>query len=131
MELLLAHGASIERSQASAFCPIHRAVHEGHVEVLKLLLLKGAAVNSATRDGNAALHSAADEQRMDCIRFMISSDAQADIRNSEDWETPLHITARSGDEQMVWLLLQKGAANRKSGTVMGRRPMIWPRSTGT
>jgi ankyrin repeat protein len=79
------------------------------LEVLRLLLLKGANVNALTKDGNTALHLAVEERRRDCARLLLASGAKADIRNNGDGDTPLHIAAGLGDENMVKLLLHKGA----------------------
>ncbi|KAI3705400.1 hypothetical protein L1987_75637 [Smallanthus sonchifolius] len=120
VELLLAHRASTDRSESSTWGPVHLAAHGGHVDVLRLLLLKGANVNMLTKDGNTALHLAVEEQRRDCCRLLLASAARLDIRNSHDYDTPLHISARLGDGHMVKLLLQKGAykeiRNRSSKT---------------
>lgn len=89
--------------------PIHLAAGAGHVEVLRLLLLKGADVDALTRDGNTALHLAVEERRRDCAKLLLASGARTDIRNSVDGDTPLHIAAGLGDEHMIKLLLQKGA----------------------
>ena len=40
---------------------------------------------------------------------MLASGAKADIHNNGDGDTPLHIDAGLGDENMVKLLLHKGA----------------------
>ncbi|KAF1001577.1 hypothetical protein AG4045_024200 [Apium graveolens] len=109
VELLLAHRASMERSESSTWGPIHLAAGGGHVEILKLLLLKNANVNALTKDGNTALHIAVEERRRDCARQLLTYGARADIRNSDDGDTPLHIAAALGDDHMIKLLLQKGA----------------------
>nr|GMC84178.1 putative ankyrin repeat protein RF_0381 [Ipomoea batatas] len=109
VEILLANRAGTERSELSVWGPVHHAAGNGHIEVLRLLLLKGANVNALTKDGDTALHLAVRERRRDCTRLLLASGALTDIRNSRDGNTPLHIAAGNGDEQMVRLLLQNGA----------------------
>ncbi|KAG6750791.1 hypothetical protein POTOM_045306 [Populus tomentosa] len=104
-----ARRASSERSQSSTRGPIHHAAGGGHLEVLRLLLLKGANVNALTKDGNTALHLAVEERRRGCTRLLLASGAKADARNNGDGDTPLHIAAGLGDGNMVKLLLHKGA----------------------
>ena len=78
------------------------------MEVLRLLLQKGANVDALTKDGNTALHYlAVEERRRDCARLLLASGATADVRNSGDGDTPLHIAASLGDEHKVRLLLLK------------------------
>ncbi|XP_030517597.1 protein VAPYRIN-like [Rhodamnia argentea] len=108
-ELLLAHRASIERSETSNCGPVHLATGSGHTEVLKLLLLKGADLNALTKDGKTALHIAVKEQRRDCARLLLSGGAKTDVHDGKDGDTPLHVAASHGDENTVKLLLQKGA----------------------
>nr|GEV95654.1 ankyrin repeat-containing protein [Tanacetum cinerariifolium] len=108
-QALRAHKASTERSESSAWGPLHLAAGGGHVNVLKLLLLKGANVNALTKDGNTALHLAVEERRRDCARLLLSGGADPNIGNVADNEIPLHIASALGDDNMVKLLLLKGA----------------------
>ncbi|KAD5961569.1 hypothetical protein E3N88_13042 [Mikania micrantha] len=109
VELLLSHRASTDRSESSTWGPIHLAAHKGHMDVIRLLLLKGVNVNMLTKEGNTALHLAVEEKRRDCCRLLLASGARPDIRNSHDYDTPLHIAAALGDDHTIKLLLQKGA----------------------
>ncbi|KAJ9131878.1 hypothetical protein P3X46_034782 [Hevea brasiliensis] len=45
----------------------------------------------------------------DCARLLLAGGAKADIRDTTEGDTPLHIAARVEDESTVKLLLQKGA----------------------
>ncbi|KAL8245304.1 hypothetical protein R6Q59_011562 [Mikania micrantha] len=109
VELLLANQSSIDRLDPSMWGPIHLAAGGGHVDILRLLLVKGANVDAVTKDGNTALHLAVEERRRDCARLLLASSARVDVCNSSAGETPLHIAAALGDENMVNLLIQKGA----------------------
>ncbi|XP_071700172.1 protein VAPYRIN-like [Rutidosis leptorrhynchoides] len=110
VELLLANQANTDREDPSACGPIHLAAAGGHVDILKLLLVKGVnVVDVVTKDGDTALHLAVEQRRRDCARMLLNSGARIDIRNSRENETPLHIAAALGDENMVKLLIQKGA----------------------
>ncbi|EXC41423.1 hypothetical protein L484_000326 [Morus notabilis] len=109
VELLLARKAFCERSENSSFGPIHLAPRNSHVEVLRLLILKGANVDALTKDGYTALHLAVEDRKRDWARLLLASGARVDSRDALDGDTPLHVTAALGDEYMVKLLLQKGA----------------------
>ncbi|KAL3715551.1 hypothetical protein ACJRO7_007306 [Eucalyptus globulus] len=61
----------------------------GHMEVLRLLLLKGADLDSPARDGSTVLHLMVEERRRDCVRLLLANGARTD--------------------QVVKLLLLKGA----------------------
>ena len=45
------------------FTPLHNAAHEGHKEVVELLILKGADVNAKDNGGNTPLDSLIGFQR--------------------------------------------------------------------
>ncbi|EYU38731.1 hypothetical protein MIMGU_mgv1a024414mg [Erythranthe guttata] len=124
VELLLAHRASPERSESSAWGPIHLAAGNGHIEVLRHLLLKGANVNAATKDGNfTALHLA------QMVKLLLHRGANKDIRNkagktaydlaAENGHAKLFdalrlgdslcVAARKGELRMIVRLLDNGA----------------------
>nr|KYP72711.1 Putative ankyrin repeat protein RF-0381 [Cajanus cajan] len=105
----LTHKATTERKESSAFGAIHLAAREGHVEVLRLVLLKGADVDSLSRDGTTALHVAVKRGERECVRLLLANNARLDIRDSRDGDTCVHVAAGMGDESMVKLLLKKGA----------------------
>lgn len=113
VELLLARRANTKGSESSQFGPIHHAAREGHMDVLRLLLLKGAKVDTPTKDGNTALHLAVEERRRDCARLLLANGARTNVGNSREGDTPLHMAAANGDENMVKLLLHKGGIASK------------------
>ncbi|KAL0337109.1 UNVERIFIED_CONTAM: hypothetical protein Scaly_1986000 [Sesamum calycinum] len=121
VQLLLEFGPDVEARGGQGRARLRRLqpqARNGHVEVLRHLLLKGANVNARTKDGKTALHMAVEERRRDCARLLLANGARADIQNSSDGETPLHVASFLGDEQMVKLLLHKGAnkdVRNKSG----------------
>ncbi|KAK6126550.1 hypothetical protein DH2020_039718 [Rehmannia glutinosa] len=73
VELLLAHKASPERSESSAWGPIHLAAGNGHVEVLRHLLLKARQCERATKDGTTRYTGGGGERRDHCVRSLIAN----------------------------------------------------------
>ncbi|KAI3991302.1 hypothetical protein MKX01_034621 [Papaver californicum] len=98
-----------DRSESSDYGPIHLAAEGGHLEIMRLLLLKGANFDALTSDGRTPLQLAVAEHRRESVKLLLANDARTDIGSTIDGETPLHLAANLGDEQMVKLLLQKGA----------------------
>ncbi|KAK6126595.1 hypothetical protein DH2020_039670 [Rehmannia glutinosa] len=136
VQLLLEFGpdASPERSESSAWGPIHLAAGNGHVEVLRHLLLKGANVNAPTKDGTTALHLAVEERRRitrdeQMVKLLLHKGANKDVRNkagktaydlaAENGHTKLFdvlrlgdnlcAAARKGEVRMILRLLENGA----------------------
>ncbi|KAK7380781.1 hypothetical protein VNO78_33300 [Psophocarpus tetragonolobus] len=117
VELLLARGASTERPEL-----IHHVAREGHVEVLRLLLAKGARVDLETKDGNTALHVAVEEGRKDCFKVLLANAARTDAKNAKEGDTPLHMASAMGDESMVKLILEKCEATKHVRNAEGKSP---------
>jgi ankyrin repeat protein len=85
------------------------AAMNGHVDVIELLLKRGANVNIVDKDGYTPLMTAALHFKNDAIKVLVAS--SADVRRADGmWgNTPLHVAAENGDLDIVKLLLERGA----------------------
>jgi uncharacterized protein len=108
-----------EPSRANAwaedgFQPLGLASFFGHAETVRLLLERGAEVNSASRNEMKVmpLHSAAaasdTEARHDIAKLLLEHGADANARQQDDY-TPLMAADQSGDERLGRLLEEYGA----------------------
>ncbi|NXD28838.1 ASB10 protein, partial [Spelaeornis formosus] len=87
--------------------PLHITASRGYSACLRLLLLRGAAVDSAP-GGRTALHEACAAASADCVRLLLGAGAEPDAV-SEDGYKPLHLCKSSGSIECVRQLLQHGA----------------------
>ena len=104
---------------------IHLATHRGHLDMVTLLLDKGAKINVKDMDDYRAIHHAADrmrlkdnsgypidpklEEKMIIARLLIERGARINVHSLGQHHTPLDLAARAGDLEMVELLVDNGA----------------------
>jgi len=97
---------------------LHRAVSQGHKEMVKLLLARKADVNANTNDdgGGTALHMAVGGGSKDIAALLLADKADVNAGDKKG-HTPLGIAAVTGRKDMAELLLAFDAdVNRKDGS---------------
>ena len=96
------------------FQPLGLASFFGHVATARLLVERGAEVNSASRNDMKVmpLHSAAaaddPEARYEIAKLLLEAGAEPNARQQDDF-TPLMAADQSGDERLGQLLEEHGA----------------------
>jgi len=117
LEILLTHVTEINTGQALTV-----AAARGHIELVKVLLSKGAKVDACGRLGQTPLHRVAlqyiestqEKQTAHYARMramaalLLANGARVDATDANE-VTPLHFAACSGNEPLSELLLQQGA----------------------
>jgi hypothetical protein len=88
---------------------LHEATHRRNVAAVRLLLDRGASVNSADDDGVTALHVAAGAIAVDVARLLLERKALVNARGYCGW-TPLAWASRPGGSALSELLFQHGAS---------------------
>ena len=96
------------------FQPLGLASFFGHPETVRLLVERGAEVNSASRNAMKVmpLHSAAAAQdpgvRYEIAQLLLDAGADPNARQQDEY-TPLMAADQHGDERLRALLLEHGA----------------------
>uniref|UniRef100_A0A8B9BP00 Ankyrin repeat and SOCS box containing 10 n=1 Tax=Anser brachyrhynchus TaxID=132585 RepID=A0A8B9BP00_9AVES len=88
--------------------PLHITASRGYADCLRLLLLRGAAVNFAP-GGKTALHEACAAASTDCVSLLLSFGADPEAV-SEDGYKPMHLCKSPESIECVQQLLQHGAS---------------------
>ena len=116
VKLLLAHGADVNASGEAGSTPLIEAICHSHSDIAMLLLEKGAKPNQRNLHGGTAIVFAANEGNVPLTSTLL--DHGADINGGTSW-TPLMDAAYNGQEDIVVLLLKKGAnVNLRRGNMM-------------
>src|SRR5436189_246528 len=88
--------------------PLSWAAEKGHEAVVKLLLEKGAELESKNRYGQTPLSCAAKNGHETVMKILLEMRAELESIDY-DGRTPLSRAAKMGNKTMVKLLLEKGA----------------------
>ena len=104
---------------------IHLATRRGHLDMVTLLLDRGAKIDAKDEDNYKPIHHAADrmrlkdnlgypidpklEEKMNIARLLIERGARINVNSAGQNHTPLDLAAREGDLEMVELLVDNGA----------------------
>ena len=81
----------------------------GNLEVVKLFVAAGMAVNAAKDVGSTALHWAAGRGHLAVVEFLVGAGASVDARNNNWGWTALHLAASGGSLSVVEFLVGAGA----------------------
>ena len=102
--------------------PLLYAVSRGHLDAVKLLVKRGANINSNSKHDVPPLANAATPWLDPVFKFLLESGADPNVRN-DSGDTPLHRAAGSGYLDGVKLLLAAGA-KVDSATKYGQTPLL-------
>ncbi len=107
-EYLIRAGALVNTPSNNALqvTPLHSAVAGKHLQIVELLLKKGAQPNVRERGGFTPLHTAAANGDVECIRMLILAGANIHLR-SDDGKIPLHLAEEKNQHKAVDLLKQE------------------------
>ena len=84
------------------------AIEQGHPQVAKLLIERGADVNARSKNGFTPLLFAAQQNDLDSVQVLLAAGAKLDGFTPE-WGSALVAAAARGHENLAIFLLEKGA----------------------
>jgi uncharacterized protein len=100
------------------------AVAEGHVDAARLLIDRGADVQSRTVQGFTPLMFAAREPNLDMVRLLVDRGARLDD-SADDGSTPLLVATVRGHVDTAKYLLDRGARPDGDLAKAGYTPLHW------
>ncbi|KAK6524023.1 hypothetical protein TWF694_005691 [Orbilia ellipsospora] len=84
---------------------LHAACENGHEDVVRTLLRRGASVNVSDQDGKTPLHLAAADGGEGIVRMLLQSGADINAVDDEG-DQPLHLAAEYGSANVIPLFLR-------------------------
>lgn len=108
VQVLFEYNAKMFADETGAL-PMHLGAYSGNVDILKMLINKGADVNAKTNDGWTAVHFATHEVQTEFLEYLLNNGAKIDEKEAEHGSTALHIAAKNDYLDFVELLLNYGA----------------------
>lgn len=111
VKLLLDKGADIEISDRNRYTPLLLSVSVGSMEIARYLIDRGANLGAKDKNGNGVLHLCGEKGYPDLIMYILDKGGEnIDINDTnKKKETPLHLAVRNNKEEVVKLLIEKGA----------------------
>ena len=119
----LAAGADVELKCVNCGDTIlGHAVSGGHIEIVELLVSKGADLNAKDMIGMTPLHYVASGGHKEIVELLIANGADVNAKD-EYGLTPLHNAADKGRKEVADLLIAKGANVNAVGDLFGGTPL--------
>ena len=117
LKILIAHNADIDIRTVHGKCPLHVAaspkVHRDHVEIMQLLLDKGANPNARDKNDSTPLHHSswwkraknypATQGTVEGTRLLLKHGALVDVKDNEG-RTPMQLALEHGHNDIVTCL---------------------------
>jgi ankyrin repeat protein len=129
VRLLVDKGADVNARSKAGQTPLQiAAMHDGNIEVVRLLLKKGADVKGGA---SGAMIAAADANDTATVKFLLDHGADVKAKNAGGF-TALINAAMNGNAELVKLLLARGAdVNAQSAPSFGRPVKNGPIAIGS
>ena len=93
----------IEETNKNGWGPLHQAAYSGELEMLKLLIAKGAKLDATCHDGDTPVHYAAVQGELDCVKALAAAGCKLDVKDN-DGETPMNVAHKSVKKELKALI---------------------------
>ena len=105
---------------------LHTAAYHGHLAICRLLLDKGAQLETKDRNDSTPLHYASYNGQVEIVRLLCDRGADVEACDDIGWR-PLHNAAREGHLSVVKELIEERNADINARDNNGRTARRWAR----
>ncbi|KAK2714306.1 hypothetical protein QYM36_008760 [Artemia franciscana] len=105
INLLIAHGATVDAITTDGSTPLYLTVEYGHEEATEVLISNKANINIQNIEGMTPLHVAAADGYANVVEILLRNGAKINIKDIER-RTPLELAVANGHLEVVKILLQ-------------------------
>ena len=115
--LMLIEDMPVAAQNKDGETPLHLASQYEEVEVVRMLIERGADVSAQNKEGETPLHRALEYGNVGVVRMLIESGTDVSAQN-KDGMTPLHLASLHRRVEAVRMLIEHGAdvaAQNKNG----------------
>lgn len=110
VERLIESKAPVDWLDKKGWTPLTISSYEGYIEIVQLLISKGANVNTAVKTiEQTPLYIASEKGETDIVKLLITKGANVNTVEKTGRQTPLHVASKEGKVDIVELLISKGA----------------------
>lgn len=129
--LILKPGTNTEPKDNDGRTPLSLAAEAGHEGVVRLLLEKGADIESMDNEyGQMPLIWAAGRGHAGIVQLLLENGADVESRDNKYGRTSLSWVAQVGNEGVLQVLLENGANIEFKDKEYGRTPLSWAAEGG-
>jgi hypothetical protein len=100
--------ANVNAKDGDGFTPLYFAVRDGHRDVARKLIDKGANVDVKDKSGFTPLYYATRQGHREIVRLLVARGADVNAKDKSGF-TPLHYATRDGYLEIARFLMSKGA----------------------
>ena len=121
---MIAAGADVNGAQGDGTTPLHWAVYRVDVELIRLLLERGAKPDAINNYGSSPLAEAAKVGNAQLVEILLDAGADVESANQEG-QTALMLAARAGSINVAEVLVGRGADVNAREAWRGQTALMW------